>query len=421
MKMFGDVNAQSKQHGIHSFSKEELDMWVSTTLVEALRRFVALFTDYFDSLFPFIDGLLDLLAACLCQEDTTLSKLGASCFQQLVENNVHKLNHEHWEKLISIVIRLFNASRLDIPVPQSDLTLSLTGCNADDISDLERRIIDDSIPIPLSPKNDQHRQSLCLLMLSLIEDLFLQHDLVFDNVDPNYLFIILSGVESTYHQTQIVNGKFDLKDAVNRDALYEITKFAKTSLNQELSCISSLMKILLRMYDSDNEIYKRFHNKVEERLIPLFKDTFKEFNQISNYPLTKATQQVYDVWHNVVLRVGNFLCKAKDSNFKIIFGPISEEAILTLKHRHLTDDIKDMLFNLMMRIRTIYIVSDSTVNLHEDPKSEEEVQNSSSDEDNQPLSLVNGGIQKSQQFKQVELERASSVKSLPRSVYEEID
>jgi brefeldin A-inhibited guanine nucleotide-exchange protein len=268
MKMFGDVNSQTKQHGIHSFTKEELDMWVSTTLVEALRRFVALFTDYFDSLFPFIDGLLDLLAACLCQEDTTLSKLGASCFQQLVENNVHKLNHEHWEKLISIVIRLFNASRLDIPVPQSDLTLSLTGCNADDINDLERRIIDDSIPIPLSPKNDQHRQSLCLLMLSLIEDLFLQHDLVFDNVDPNYLFIILSGVESTYHQTQTVNGRFDLKDAVNRDAIYEITKFAKTSLNQELSCISSLMKILLRMYDSDNEIYKRFHNKVEERLIP---------------------------------------------------------------------------------------------------------------------------------------------------------
>jgi hypothetical protein len=63
-----------------------------------------------------------------------------------------------------------------------------------------------------------------------------------------------------------------------------------------------------------------------------------------------------------------------------------------------------MLFNLMMRIRTIYIVSDSTVNLHEDPKSEEEVHNtSSSDEDNLPLSLTNGGIQKSQQFKQVEL------------------
>ena len=44
-----------------------MSVWLSTTMIQALRDLIDLYTFYFDILERFLDGLLDLLCVCICQ------------------------------------------------------------------------------------------------------------------------------------------------------------------------------------------------------------------------------------------------------------------------------------------------------------------------------------------------------------------
>ena len=46
---------------------EDMSVWLSTTMIQALRNLVDLFTFYFDVLSRMLDKLLDLLCECICQ------------------------------------------------------------------------------------------------------------------------------------------------------------------------------------------------------------------------------------------------------------------------------------------------------------------------------------------------------------------
>jgi len=46
---------------------EDMSVWLSTTMIQALRNLVDLFTFYFDVLARMLDKLLDLLCECICQ------------------------------------------------------------------------------------------------------------------------------------------------------------------------------------------------------------------------------------------------------------------------------------------------------------------------------------------------------------------
>jgi brefeldin A-inhibited guanine nucleotide-exchange protein len=48
-------------------SAEEMSVWLSTTLISALREMVDLYTTYFTVMQRYLDGLLDILVACICQ------------------------------------------------------------------------------------------------------------------------------------------------------------------------------------------------------------------------------------------------------------------------------------------------------------------------------------------------------------------
>jgi brefeldin A-inhibited guanine nucleotide-exchange protein len=99
---------------------------LSTTMIQALRDLVDLYTFFFDTLERFLDGLLDLLCVCICQgmhllvaieyllknpiENDTLARIGTSCLQQLLENNVKKLTPAKWERVVTTFVRLFRTT-----------------------------------------------------------------------------------------------------------------------------------------------------------------------------------------------------------------------------------------------------------------------------------------------------------------------
>ncbi|KAK3688643.1 hypothetical protein B0T22DRAFT_160257 [Podospora appendiculata] len=86
---------------------EELSVWLSTTMIQALRNMITLFTHYFDALEYMLDRFLELLALCICQENDTIARIGSNCLQQLILQNVTKFTDEHWTKIVGAFCELF--------------------------------------------------------------------------------------------------------------------------------------------------------------------------------------------------------------------------------------------------------------------------------------------------------------------------
>lgn len=106
--LFPIFGVLSKHWEVNQFnSHDDLTVWLSTTLIQALRNLIALFTHYFDSLNTMLDGFLGLLVSCICQENDTIARIGRSCLQQLILQNVSKFNASHWTDIGDVFSKLF--------------------------------------------------------------------------------------------------------------------------------------------------------------------------------------------------------------------------------------------------------------------------------------------------------------------------
>ncbi|XP_044717472.1 sec7 domain-containing protein [Hirsutella rhossiliensis] len=98
---------RSRPEMTNVLNHEELSVWLSTTMIQALRNMITLFTHYFDALEYMLDRFLELLALCICQENDTIARIGSNCLQQLILKNVTKFTAEHWTKIVGAFCELF--------------------------------------------------------------------------------------------------------------------------------------------------------------------------------------------------------------------------------------------------------------------------------------------------------------------------
>lgn len=181
--------------------------WVTHTLSLALNRFMEIFTLHFDLLFQYVDGLLDLLSVCLCQEDPARSKVGADCLQQLLEGNIERMAEKDWQRILSIVIRLFQAT--------STFDSSLISGNTSRYAFVQKlKSFEVSAPLPLAPATPDQRNNLCLTVTNLVEKAFLENPKVFSRLEPDFTFIILDLVERAYAESHQHNLSFDIATAI---------------------------------------------------------------------------------------------------------------------------------------------------------------------------------------------------------------
>ncbi|KAK4121462.1 hypothetical protein N657DRAFT_647623 [Parathielavia appendiculata] len=98
---------RSRPEMTNALNHEELSVWLSTTMIQALRSMITLFTHYFDALEYMLDQFLQLLELCICQENDTIARIGSNCLQQLILRNVTKFTPEHWAKIVGAFVELF--------------------------------------------------------------------------------------------------------------------------------------------------------------------------------------------------------------------------------------------------------------------------------------------------------------------------
>ncbi|KZM28749.1 ARF guanyl-nucleotide exchange factor [Ascochyta rabiei] len=150
---------KSKSEMTKVLNHEELSVWLSTTMIQALRNMIKLFTHFFESLEYMLDRFLDLLALCICQENDTLARIGSNCLQQLILQNVQKFKPEHWSQIVKAFVDLFHRTEASalFSAATSGSATPLNGGRSH--SDDARSIAESSNTAPETPPSEQENPS----------------------------------------------------------------------------------------------------------------------------------------------------------------------------------------------------------------------------------------------------------------------
>ncbi|CAO1623335.1 unnamed protein product [Jaminaea pallidilutea] len=273
-------------------TQEDMSVWLSTTMIQALRNLISLWTHYFETLKSLLPKLLSLLCACICQENDTLARIGTSCLQQLLENNVRKLSESQWKEVVDTLLDLFKtttAHQLFDPALRSEQS------NSESLTGSERRKIFKQIIVK------------CVLQLLLIETTheLLERPVVYELIPPAELLRLTTVLESSYRFSKSFNADKDL-----RVALWKVgfMKQLPNLLKQESSSAATLISILVRLHGDTRTSHRALRAQVRRLLVPLGEEVVNSY-----LPLDPESQaRNVAAWTPVVADVFKGICTFHD-------------------------------------------------------------------------------------------------------------
>ncbi|KAF8536221.1 hypothetical protein BDD12DRAFT_851957 [Trichophaea hybrida] len=327
---------KSRSEMVQFNSQEQVGLWLSTTMIQALRNLIALLTHYFDLLERMLDGFLDLLVTCICQENDTIARIGSSCLQQLILQSVTKLKPQHWSKIVSAFVQLFeittanqlfsalatgngrnpsvgsaispsgsgptvgSLSQAIVDEDEEDNTLAIGGLssgivegNHDDDGDEGV----DGIRNPLTAELEDYKPQqlpqqpvvtaarrrffnkiitkcvLQLLMIETVSELF-QNDQVYDKIPSAELLRLMALLKKSFSFARRFNSDKELRMKLWREGFM---KQPPNLLKQESGSASTYVSILLRMYHDEKRERRESRAAIEDALVPLCVDIIRGY------------------------------------------------------------------------------------------------------------------------------------------------
>lgn len=306
---------QSKSEMSKVPNHEDLSVWLSTTMIQALRNMITLFTHYFDSLEYMLDRFLELLTLCICQENDTIARIGSNCLQQLILQNVAKFRDEHWTQIVGAFVELFSkTTAYDLFTAAASMTKLTDGAGtngegapADSAaesgelpeslqangSQSTASLPDEGDPPPQSearaeledyrPTVDSQQQPaavtaarrrffnriitncvLQLLMIETVHELF-SNDNVYTQIPSHELLRLMGLLKKSYQFAKKFNEDKDLRMQLWRQGFM---KQPPNLLKQESGSAATYVHILFRMYHDEREERQSSRAETEAALIP---------------------------------------------------------------------------------------------------------------------------------------------------------
>jgi len=342
-------------------TQEDMSVWLSTTMIQALRDLIDLYTYYFQILERFLDGLLDLLCVCICQENDTLARIGTSCFQQLLENNVRKLSADRWERIVTTFVRLFKTTTPHQLFDES-LRVEIDNSNIEppDAAGDSQTIIPALLPpSEETPKVTQNGQNVllsdrrrifkqiivkCVLQLLLIETTheLLQNQEVYTTIPPEHLLRLMGELDHSYQFARSFN-----EDKELRTGLWKVgfMKHLPNLLKQESSSAATLVNVLTRMYKDTRPEGQQSKEQVADRLIPLGLGVLEDFNALR----TETQAKTIATWTPVVAEVLQGFDSLDDQTFSRYlpaFYPLTTDIL----SREMAPDLRGAVRSIFLRV-----------------------------------------------------------------------
>lgn len=355
---------RSRQDVSRFSTQEDMSVWLSTTMIQALRNLIDLFTFYFDILSLMLDGFLELLSACICQENDTLARIGTSCLQKLIEDNVDKLSPEHWGKIVTTFVQLFQTTTahqlfdhrakhsLDASAPNTPPDTPTTSLDAF----MPHPTPTSTSKEPSSPNDaaaaDRKREFKqiivkCVLQLLLIEtvhELLIKND-IYDAIPSEHMLSLMDVLEKSFRFARRFNNDKDLRVNLWRIGFM---KQLPNLLKQESSSASTYVTILLKMYGDPHPDRQNAKDDIEKALIPLSLDILHGFNSFD----AESQQRNITAWTPVVVELLDGYLSFEDEDFLKHMSTLYPHATGMLG-RDLDPSVRIALKKVLERIGTV--------------------------------------------------------------------
>ncbi|KAL4784061.1 hypothetical protein BJX76DRAFT_328185 [Aspergillus varians] len=394
------VVLQSKSEMSKVPNHEELSVWLSTTMIQALRHMITLFTHYFDALEYMLGRVLELLTLCICQDNDTIARIGSNCLQQLILQNVEKFQKDHWSKTVGAFIQLFSKTTAyelftaaTIVTPKAPLPQPTNGQVTDTqevaqgpaepssttqeppiepskpngTQDVTPEHEDGDMPAASSteledyrPQTDTQQQPaavtaarrrhfnriitncvLQLLMIETVHELF-SNEKVYAQIPSHELLRLMGLLKKSYQFAKKFNEDKDLRMQLWRQGFM---KSPPNLLKQESGSAATYVHILFRMYHDERDERKSSRGETEAALIPLCADIISGFVRLDE----DSQHRNIVAWRPVVVDViegyTNFPLEGFEKHIET-FYPLA----LDLLGRDLNPEIRIAIQSLLQRI-----------------------------------------------------------------------
>lgn len=397
---------RSRPEMTNVLNHEELSVWLSTTMIQALRNMITLFTHYFDALECMLDRFLELLALCICQENDTISRIGSNCLQQLILKNVTKFDGEHWAKIVgafcelferTTAYQLFTATSLDSSaaltiaangfdfngglgaasaetsvVDEKSLKINGTDDNGtiSDAESINHQAADEEAQAnatasaqrleEFKPSTNLQQQpvvvtaarrrffnriiSRCVLQLLMIETVneLFSNDTVYTHIPSNELLRLMALLKRSFQFARRFNEDKELRMKLWREGFM---KQPPNLLKQESGAAATYVSILFRMFTDNAPERLKSRPDIEAALVPLCEDI------VTSYSLLAEESQHRNIiaWRPVVVDVLEGYATFPDDAFKghiSTFYPLAVE----LLQKDLSADLRGALLVVLRRV-----------------------------------------------------------------------
>ncbi|RCI05462.1 guanine nucleotide exchange protein for ADP-robosylation factor [Rhizopus stolonifer] len=327
---------------------EDLSVWLSTTMIEALRNVVDLYTFYFDNMKDMMEHVLGLFAVCITQDNVTLAHIGCECLDQYIEANVEKFDPSCWNLVTETFTSLFEK----------------TTANGlfDDTADLVERVKDLSdqqspADIEISEERQRNFQQViikCVLQLMLIQTVndLLAKDPVYFAYPASHLMVLMGCLGRSFHFAKKFNVDNDLRMALFR---FGFMKQLPNLLKQETSSGGCYVSVLMRMYANLENINDRDDKReeIEKILIPLCNEIFTLYAELDQETKPKNIA----AWTPVVVNILNGLSQLQDEDFLRHVPRFYLPSVELLGQESLLPEIRIALRTLLIRVGSTYHIT----------------------------------------------------------------
>ncbi|RCK64588.1 Protein transport protein SEC7 [Candida viswanathii] len=347
---------------------DKLSVWLSTTLIQALKSMITLFTHYFDALSRMLDGYLELIISCICQENDTIARIGRECLTALLTDNAQSFSNEHWAKISDALANLFElttAKELFTSDPlrskQADESFgdmanedSQNG-NGEDIEANESKnsIIDDAEERLKKSKEKSSivvKSVLQLLLIQSLSELF-ENDDFYEGVPYDYLMKMSDLLNSSYNFAKKFNDDYDLRVRLwNAGVIERLPNLLK----QESSSAAVFINIMFRMYCDDGKVSPANKQTLINKVVPLCNTILKRYSELDE----TNQQRNISTWKPVIVEIYEGYVELDDEDFRK-HAPSLYNLTLRLFSKSISGDLRMALKAFLTRVGEEFVTTTS--------------------------------------------------------------
>lgn len=361
--LFPIFGVLSNHWELNSADIDKLLVWLSTTLIQALRNMVLLFTHYFEPLSKFLDEYLDLIISCICQENDTIARIGRSCLYTLLIDNANRFNEEQWLSITDAFSKLFDLTTAkelftSDPLKQSNYIQDDDESDVGSALDLNdpsspraRRlsVVDDTEARLQKSKEKSLIVVKCVLQLLMIETLseLFENETFYEAVPYKHLNVLAGLLLESYKFAKTFNDDYNLRVRLwNARVIERLPNLLK----QESSSSAVFLNIMFRMYCDDDKTDDAIKKDITGQIVPLCNTILRRYTEFDD----TNQQKNISTWRPVIVEIYQGFVEFDDDDF-VKHAPAMYSLTLSLLARSVSTELRLAVKTFLGRVGDAFV------------------------------------------------------------------